>query len=141
MHVSSICQHAAVALLLVPPLVVVQPQLSFDTLRVRWGLSDDIAWLMQEDPDLYTRYDGQQEQVANTGFWMLKNDRRTKQMLEDLIHCPERVSIFVSPFPQFDTNTPHSTPDADTGKRRAFTSKQHSTTISGVTIPRASTTS
>ena len=73
--------------------VVIQPQLSLDALRLRWGLKDDFAWLMQEDPDMYTRWDGQRDRVANTGFWILKNDPRTFAMLLDLIECPSRVGI------------------------------------------------
>lgn len=42
---------------------------------------------------MYTRWDGQRDRVANTGFWILKNDPRTFAMLLDLIECPSRVGI------------------------------------------------
>jgi len=54
-------------------------------------MADHVSWLMQEDPDLYTRKDGVRERVANTGFWIIKNDDISKGMLRDLIMCPLEV--------------------------------------------------
>ena len=71
--------------------VIIQPNFSVDSLRARWGMTDQMHFMLGEDNDAYTGPNGQQETMANGGLWFLRNTEVTQGMLRGLIGCPEEV--------------------------------------------------